>query len=119
MHPRGRLLAEVTLMLVPLAPQSASAAPLRGDLGAQSRASIEIRVSVVPRFHVGSRAGALEVSSNAPTLRYDLVLDDPARSAVAPARVSHGAIGDKQPLAIQDAAVPPSTGNLLVLVVPD
>ena len=83
---------------------AAHAQSIRGALGPQSRASISIQASVMPTFKLSGASSAPRLSSNAPSLRYSLVVDSerpasPVATSGSPAR---------------DADEP-----LLMLVVPD
>jgi hypothetical protein len=72
-------------MAVAVLSAHAGAQPGRGQMGAQSGASIQISVSVAPRFSLGAgsalakqrgrpaNADGFELSSNAPALRYTVV----------------------------------------------
>ena len=105
-----RTISIACAMLPLFAPAPAYAQSIRGNLGAQSRASIHISVTVVPRFQIP--ASAREPSlSNAPALRYSLVRTPLDGSSTTPAKAESGEKG-----AALDAT--PGEGAL-VLVVPD
>lgn len=84
---------------------------IRGELGAQSRASIHISVTVMPRFQLPASSREPSLSSNAPALRYSLVRLPLDGSSAGPAMARSAGRG---------AALEVSSGQgLLVLVVPD
>jgi hypothetical protein len=89
--------------LLATGPGSGLSAEGRGALGAQSRATIRISLSVAPRFALasgGAKASAQATegpalfSSNAPGLRYALV-----RQARGPGEAGPGAKAGVEPLA--------------------
>jgi hypothetical protein len=101
-----------------LAAGAADARPGLGNLASRSRASVQISLSVAPRFNVvahrlagdGISLDRLTVSSNAERLRYALVVQPVAESArTEPASQATG------------GGAPPrrATETRLVLVVPD
>lgn len=67
----------VALLPLTMAVSPAASQPARGELGAQSRSSIRISVTVMPRFHVLEGVRAPGITSNAPTIRYSLVIQRP------------------------------------------
>lgn len=84
------LLAFVSSSFVLLVSSSARCQSLHGELGAQSRASIRISVSVAPRFVIRSGAsspdapridraragwGEVRFASNAPAMRYTIITE--------------------------------------------
>jgi hypothetical protein len=76
--------------LLPLfAPAPAYAQSIRGNLGAQSRASIHISVTVIPRFQIPASAGELSLL-NAPALRYSLVRTPLDGSSTSPTKAESG-----------------------------
>lgn len=118
MDQTSRLLAHLPLALLALVSQTGWTQPVRGQLDAQSRASIAIGVSVLPSFQIHEYDRALEVTSNAPTIRYHLVLSPTARGSID-ADAFRGAAGEKHFMADEKSAVSHGGDNLLVLVVPD
>jgi hypothetical protein len=106
-----RIISTACALLPPLAPAPAYSQSIRGELGAQSRASIHISVTVMPRFQVPASPREPSLSSNAPALRYSLVrlpLDGSSAS-----RAQAGSAGKGGGLNVS-----PGQGSL-VLVVPD
>lgn len=108
-------LRRIILTACALLPLSAAAPgysqSLRGELGAQSRASIHISVTVMPRFQLNASPREPSLSSNAPALRYSLVSLPLDGSSASPARANSAGKG-----ATLDVR---SGQGLLVLVVPD
>lgn len=95
--------AATALFLVILGASPACSQSTRGALGAQSRASIRIEASVMPTFRLSSAASGASLSSNAPSIRYSLLVDD-----------------DRVPRAVGTrGSLSRGTGPLLLLVVPD
>lgn len=116
-----QLFALVALPYVAVAPQPAWSRPISGQSGAQSGATIGIRVSVNPSFRIESStsAGTLQSTSNASALRYNLLAE---RS------VGRGNLSSTQgqpagdALKLKDERDVRDTGlrdALLVLIVPD
>lgn len=118
MDKSSRLLAHLPLALLALVSQTGWARPVRGELGVQSRATIAIGVSVLPSFQIHEDKGTLEVTSNAPTIRYHLALS-PTAPGSFDAAAFRGAAGEKHFFADEELAVSRGNDNLLVLVVPD
>lgn len=114
MSKTGQLFGLLFLALVAY-PAEATLAASTGQLSTRSQASIGIGASVLPKFAIHEGAGALEVTSNAPTFRYNLVISStadnlPGLSDDAPSRDGQTVVA-KSPDARRQ--------ELLVLVVPD
>jgi hypothetical protein len=81
-------LLSASTALALLVPVAAAAQPVSGQIGRQSRATIGLSVSVMPRFEIdrivtadgrgssGHRVPALSIRSNVNALRFALVDDD-------------------------------------------
>lgn len=84
--------AAAALPLVTLGATPVDSQSIRGTLGPQSRATIRIEASVMPTFRLSSGTPALSLSSNAPSIRYSLLVDnEPASSAVGTSDPARGA----------------------------
>ncbi|HEV2594702.1 MAG TPA: hypothetical protein VGU01_05825 [Sphingomicrobium sp.] len=118
MHKTGRLLGHLPLALIALVPDAGWTRPVEGQLGAQSQSHIAIGASVLPHFQVHEEAGALEVITNAPKLRYDLAVSLPGRLPV-PMSASRTFTGEKLSITAEELPVSLGGDDLLVLVVPD
>ena len=95
-----------------LAAEPAAARPTSGQMGAESRGSVRISVSVMPRLDVHALlAGAAAPSTNLSGLRYSLVACDIECSHPFPS-----AAGSTSPA---PPASPAQATESLVLVVPD
>ena len=101
----------VTLGQVVLVPASAIAQSSNTQLGARFEATIQIRVSVAPRFVTSNRAPAgaggatTDVASNAPGLRYKVIAQKDMTEGSG--------------LQILTGRVQPAPSSTLLLIVPD
>ena len=94
-----------------LIPASVSAQPANTRLEARAEATIQISVSVAPRFTTSNRASAeggieLNVASNAPGLRYKVIAQRPD-------------MADDGPLQVLAGSTQPAKSSTLFLIVPD
>jgi hypothetical protein len=75
---RGAAILCGALSLLTLVPTSVPARPANGEFGPRSQGTIEIRVSVAPRFvPTASSDRSVDLVSLAPGLRYHIVAKDP------------------------------------------
>ena len=118
MDKTGRLLGHLPLALIACVSQAGWTRPVGGQLGAQSQSHIAIGASVLPHFQVDEEAGALEVMTNASTLRYDLAVSLPGRTPISMS-ASRTFAGEKHVIAAEELPVSLGGDDLLVLVVPD
>ena|SRR5689334_17805146 len=94
-------------LLALFAAAPASSQSIRGELGDQSRATIHISVTVMPRFDPQAALAARGLPSDGSVLRYSLVRLPPNGSPT---------VGDQGKGAAPHAGV---SRNILLLVVPD
>jgi hypothetical protein len=121
------LLALVSSSFALLVPSSARCQSLHGQLGAQSRASIRISVSVAPRFVIRGDASSLDasgvdraragqgevrVASNAPAMRYTIITETAPMAMIDVSGKTERRSQDLQ--SGSEKAAPP-----LLIVVPD
>jgi len=71
------------MLAAQLTPQSVEAVPLRGELGVQSKATVTISASVLPRFQIDAKqpGGSVQLVTNAPRLHYSVVVVPAALAA--------------------------------------
>lgn len=96
-----------------LIPAAVAAQPASTQLGSRSEATIQIRVSVAPRFITNNRSiseagGAINVTSNAPGLRYKVI-----------AQRQQGMGGKSAGLQIPAGRAQLVSSSTLLLIVPD
>lgn len=104
-----RLISTGCVLLCAAAPGYAQS--IRGALAAQSRASIHISVTVMPRFQLPPGSSDARLSSNAPALRYSLVRLPLDGSSASPPMAQSAGKGGAFDVSLG--------GGSLLLVVPD